>query len=79
MRSTLLVLVALQAIEALVVRPYVDRRSVRVGPTIPIIVGLLAFDVYGIGGAVYGVALAVLGVAALDAYGGVQGDDADNS
>jgi predicted PurR-regulated permease PerM len=71
----LVVLVALQTIEALVVRPFVDRRSVRVGPAIPIIVGLLAFELYGIGGAVYAVALSVLALAALDAYGGVQGDD----
>lgn len=71
----LVALLILQAFEALVVRPYVDRRSVRVGPTVPTIVGLLAFDLYGIGGAVYGVALAVLALAALDAIGGVQGDD----
>ena len=35
----LVVLLGLQAIEVAVVRPYVDRRTVRVGPTIPIIVG----------------------------------------
>lgn len=75
--STLVALVALQSVEALVVRPIVDARSVRVGPAIPIIVGLLAFELYGIGGAVYGVALAVLGLAALDAVGSVRGDDPD--
>lgn len=68
-------LVAIQAFEAVVVRPCLDRRSVRVGPTVPTIVGLLAFELYGIGGAIYGIGLAVLGLAALDAYGGVQGDD----
>ena len=68
-------LVILQAFEALVVRPHLDRRSVRVGPTVPTIIGLLSFELYGIGGAVYGVGLAVLGLAALDAIGGVQGDD----
>ena len=72
---TLAVVVALQSVEALVLRPFVDNRSVRVGPAIPIIVGLLAFELYGFGGAVYGVALAVLGLAALDAAGSVRGDD----
>jgi hypothetical protein len=42
---------------------------------VPTIIGLLSFELYGIGGAVYGVGLAVLGLAALDAIGGVQGDD----
>jgi len=68
-------LVALQAFEALVVRPYLDRRAIRVGPTLPTVVGLLSYELYGIGGAIYGVGLAVLALAALDAIGGVQGDD----
>jgi predicted PurR-regulated permease PerM len=68
-------LVTLQAFEALVVRPYLDRRAIRVGPTLPTVVGLLSYELYGIGGAIYGVALAVLALAALDAIGGVQGDD----
>jgi putative heme transporter len=70
----LLVLMALQAVEAAVVRPAVDARTVRVGPTVPIVVGLLGFDLYGIGGAVYGIALAVIGMAALDAVGRDRGD-----
>jgi predicted PurR-regulated permease PerM len=65
----LLVLLGLQLIEAVVVRPAVDTRTVRVGPTVPIVVGLLGFDLYGVGGAVYGIALAVIGMAALDAIG----------
>ena len=47
--------------------PCVDARTVRLGPTIPIVVALLGFELYGVGGAVYGVALAVIGLAALDA------------
>jgi predicted PurR-regulated permease PerM len=70
----LLVLIALQVVEAAVVRPVVDARTVRVGPTIPIVVGLLGFDLYGIGGAVYGIALAVIAMAALDAVGRQRGD-----
>ena len=63
------VLVALQLVEAAVVRPRVDPRTVRLGPTIALVVALLGFELYGVGGAVYGVALAVVGLAALDAVG----------
>ncbi|HEU4841176.1 MAG TPA: AI-2E family transporter [Ilumatobacteraceae bacterium] len=70
----LLVLLVLQTIEAAVVRPIVDPRTVRVGPTIPIIVGLLGFELYGVGGAVYGIALAVIGLAALDSAGRIRGE-----
>ena len=73
--AVLVWLVVLQAVEAAVVRPYVDARSVRVGPTIPIIVALLGFELYGIGGAIYGFALAVITLAALDAVGRLRGDD----
>ena len=62
-------LVALQLVEAAVVRPRVDPRTVRLGPTIALVVALLGFELYGVGGAVYGVALAVVGLAALDAVG----------
>ena len=62
-------LVALQLVEAAVVRPRVDPRTVRLGPTIALVVALLGFELYGVGGAVYGVALAVIGLAALDAVG----------
>ncbi len=63
------VLIVLQVIEGAVVRPYVDARTVRLGPTVPIIVGLLGFELYGLGGAVYGIAVAVIALAALDAAG----------
>ena len=67
------VLVILQAVEAAVVRPVVDTRTVRVGPTVAVIVALLGFELYGVGGAVYGVALAVIGLAALDELGRLRG------
>ena len=47
----------------------------RVGPTIPIVVALLGFELYGVGGAIYGIALAVIALAALDAVGRLRGDD----
>jgi predicted PurR-regulated permease PerM len=71
----LAVLVALQVVEVLVVRPQIDSRSVRLGPTVAIIVALLAFDLYGFGAALFGVALAVLALAGLDAYGEERDDE----
>jgi len=71
----LAVLVILQSIEAVLVRPYVDARTVRVGQTVPIIVGLLALELYGVGGAVYAIALAVIGLAALDSAGRIRGEE----
>lgn len=65
--AALAVLVLLEVLEVWRVRPFVDRQSVRVGPTVLIIVALLAFELYGFGGAAVSVALAVIGIAALDA------------
>jgi hypothetical protein len=52
----------------------VDVRTVRVGPTVPIVVGLLGFELYGVGGAGYGIAMAVIALAALDAAGRLRSD-----
>lgn len=65
----LVVLSLLQVVEATIVRPLVDPRTVRLGPAAATIVGLLGFELYGIGGAVYGIALTVITLAALDAAG----------
>ena len=54
------------------VRPFVDGRSVRVGTTVAIVVALIAFDLYGVGGAMCAVALAAIALAALDVYGGAS-------
>ena len=71
----LAVLLALQIVEAVIVRPWVDPRTVRLGPAAPIVVGLLGFELYGIGGAIYGIALTVIAFAAMDSIGGIRGDD----
>ena len=71
----LVVLLALQTVEAVIVRPWVDPRTVRLGPAAPIIVGLLGFELYGIGGAIYAIALTVIAFAAMDAIGRIRGDD----
>ena len=70
----LAVLIALQALEATVVRRTVDRRTVRAGPVIPLAVALLGFELYGLGGAIYGVAIAVFGLAASDSVGRLRGE-----
>jgi predicted PurR-regulated permease PerM len=72
----LVVLVMLQTIEIAIVRPWVDPRTVRLGPAAAIIVGLLGFELYGPGGAVYGIALTAITLAALDAAGHDDDDDA---
>jgi predicted PurR-regulated permease PerM len=58
--------VAMQVVEAVWVRRWVDRRSLHVGPAIPVVVAILGFAVYGLGGALYGCALAVFGLALAD-------------
>jgi predicted PurR-regulated permease PerM len=56
--------VALQAVEALVLRPRIDGRSLRVGPALPTIVVLIGWQLYGLGGAIYGVVV-LIGLLAL--------------
>jgi predicted PurR-regulated permease PerM len=64
-----LVFALLQAIDILVLRYVVAPRSLSVGPAAIVIAFVVGFEVYGVGGAFYGAALAVLGVALLDAAG----------
>lgn len=58
---------ALQLVEVFVVQPRIERASVAVGPALPLIVGLIGFNVYGLGGTIFGVALLVFVTAAVDA------------
>jgi predicted PurR-regulated permease PerM len=57
----------LQLVEALIVRRKVDRRTLHVGPALMLIVGMISFALYGLGGAVYGCAILVFTLAVLDA------------
>jgi predicted PurR-regulated permease PerM len=63
----LIAVIAIQIAEALIVRRRVDEKTMHVGPAIPVIVALLGFEIYGLGGAGYGVAIAVLLLALADA------------
>ena len=56
----------LQVVEALWWRHRVDQRSLHVGPAIPIVVAVLGYGIYGIGGALYGCVLAVIALAIAD-------------
>jgi predicted PurR-regulated permease PerM len=59
----------LQAAHAFLLRRVVSANSLVVGPAVIVITLVLGFEVYGVGGAYYGVALAIFGVAALDGVG----------
>ncbi len=63
----LAVAIALQAVEAFVVRPRVDTRSVHVGPAIPVIIAAVGYEIYGVGAAFYGVVIAIFLLAFADA------------
>jgi putative heme transporter len=73
--TVLALLVALQGVEVLVVRPYVDPRTVRVGTTVAVVVTLIAFELYGVGAAMSAFALAAIGLAALDVYGSSRDEE----
>ena len=62
----LLMVVALQVVDSRFVRPWVAGRSVEIGLFVPFVVALLGYEVYGVGGAAYGVAIAIGGLAVLD-------------
>jgi len=68
-----LVIVALQVLDALVIRWVIAPRSLTVGPAAVVIALVLGFEVYGVGGALYSAALAVFLMAGLDAAGRVTG------
>lgn len=59
--------VALQLVEIVLIRPRIDERTLHVGPAVPVIVAALGYEVYGIGGALYGTAIAVFLLALADA------------
>ena len=77
--TVLALLVTLQAVEVLIVRPLVDSRSVRVGTTVAIVVVLIAFDLYGVGAAICAVGLAAIGLGALDVYGASRDEESVES
>jgi len=65
---------ALQVVDQLILRKLVAPRSLVVGPAAIVIALVLGFEIYGVGGAFYGGALAILGVAYLDAAADFRAD-----
>ena len=69
--------VGYQLFEGFVVQPQLDRRSIRVGPVLPLVVAMVAFELYGLGGALYGMAAAVLVACVLDELAPTDADAVD--
>jgi predicted PurR-regulated permease PerM len=59
----LVLVVGLQLLDGIVIQPRIDERTIHVGPALPLIVGLIGWQLYGLGGAMYGVAVLVMLVA----------------
>jgi predicted PurR-regulated permease PerM len=72
--------VAVQLFEVFVVRRRVDGVTLYVGPALPLIVALIGWDLYGLGGAIYSLLLLILALAGVDAvrYDGEGGGAADD-
>jgi predicted PurR-regulated permease PerM len=62
----LILILTLQVLDSMLIRPRVAEGSVDVGLLVPWVVALIGYAVYGVGGAAYGVAIAVFGLAVLD-------------
>jgi predicted PurR-regulated permease PerM len=60
------VMVVVQLVDSLVVRPWIADRSVHIGLLVPWVVALVGYTVYGVGGAAYSLALAAFALAAID-------------
>jgi len=71
-----LVAVGLQYLEATRWRPFVDGRSLYVGPALPIVAAVLGYAIYGVGGIIVTVTLLIFGLAVADeaATDDVDGD-----
>jgi predicted PurR-regulated permease PerM len=64
--ALLVVVLVLQLVDSMVVRPRMADRSVETGLAVPWVVALLGYAIYGVGGAAYAVAYALFGLAVLD-------------
>ena len=71
-----LVAIGLQFLEATRWRPFVDGRSLYVGPALPIVGAVLGYAIYGVGGSIVTVTILIFGLAAADeaATDDVDGD-----
>jgi hypothetical protein len=63
--------------EAFGVQPRLDRRTLHVGPAVSLLVAMVAFELYGIGVALYGLAAVVFVMAVLDELATTDADAND--
>jgi predicted PurR-regulated permease PerM len=78
--TTMMVLIALvawQVVDVVFLRRRLVRRSIAIGPAITTVVVMLGVDLYGIGGALVGLALAVFVVALVDELAPTDAHDID--
>lgn len=71
--------IGLQLFEVLVVRRRVDDATLSVGPALTLIVAMIGWEIYGLGGAAYGVLLLVLALAFADAVSIESGETPSSS
>ena len=64
--AVIVLVAALEVTHILAVRRRVNASGVYLGPALPLIVGLLGFQLYGLGGVIYGVLLLILAIAIAD-------------
>jgi predicted PurR-regulated permease PerM len=74
--SVLALAIALQTLEIVVVQPYIERRTMRVGPAVTLIAAMAGLEAYGAGGMVGAVLVAALVVALTGSVADLRGGDA---
>ena len=60
------VMIVVQLVDSLVIRPWIADRSVHIGLLVPWVVALVGYTVYGVGGAAYSLAFAAFALATID-------------
>jgi predicted PurR-regulated permease PerM len=73
----LIAFVGYQLFEAFLVQPRLDRHSIRIGPVLPLVVAMVAFELYGLGGALYGIAVVVFAASVGDELAPTDADTVD--
>jgi predicted PurR-regulated permease PerM len=71
------VLLLFQVLDSAVLRRQLNRSSITVGPAVTTVVGALGLDLYGIGGALFGLAFAVFAIAIVDELAPTDDDHID--
>lgn len=67
-------LIGVQALATMVLRRWIEPRSLRVGPAVVAVTALIGSDVYGTGGALVAVVAGIVAVSLIDHIGGAQAE-----